>query len=810
MSFLRSVFQFGRSSTFFALTFLGIAFGLCSGSLQAQFPKDAFDSLGEDQIVPLDGTQRLSTTSDIASDLVDGVDRFLLKHIAASVSQRKELWPAPAKEGLSNSESVAAYLEAIQGLRSDYGRRIGLVDVRKEPTEWVLESALTPVTLERGFESRTVVNMISALDDGVRIEKVRWSVLDGWDGCGLLLIPKEIRFGAVLIPDAGQTPEQLCGAGPDANSDGLVLAKAGGLVVIPQVASRHREARSGRAIMTDQEFLYRSAFILGRHLLGYHVQQNQSAIDLLSKVVGDRPIVVAGWGEGGWIALATGAIDTRVDHTLVSGHFGAREGVWQEPIHRNVHGLLKGYGDAQLAALIAPRNLWIDSIRGPTVTIGGDGGAPGILTGPSMEESRKEMDIAAGLLKPWGLESNLHWIGEVDSPRMGQISDRAASEFLTALLGESRTVEEIRKDRKVAGEAGWSSRVPVSEDRAEWLKRLDRWQQRTLDLIQYERDAHWKGLDTSSMEKFQSTVEPYRKEFREEVIGSWDLAKLDPKPRTRLVYEREKYRGYEVILDVYEDVIAYGVLLVPKSNEPIAKRPCVVFQHGLEGRPTDTIVKDHPAYHDVSARLAEQGYVVFAPQNLYLFTDRFRTLQRKSNLLGKTLFSTIIAQHEQLVRWLAARPEVDPNRIAFYGLSYGGKSAMRIPALVPEYCLSICSADFNDWVWKNASTSSPYSYVWTMEYEIFEFDLGRKFNYAEMATLIAPRPFMVERGHDDGVAPDERVGLEFAKVRRMYASRLGIPERTEIEWFNGPHTIHGVGTFEFLKKHLQPEWMAGP
>lgn len=804
MSFLRSVFQFGRSSTFFALTFLGIAFGLCSGSLQAQFPKDAFDSLGEDQIVPLDGTQRLSTTSDIASDLVDGVDRFLLKHIAASVSQRKELWPAPAKEGLSNSESVAAYLEAIQGLRSDYGRRIGLVDVRKEPTEWVLESALTPVTLERGFESRTVVNMISALDDGVRIEKVRWSVLDGWDGCGLLLIPKEIRFGAVLIPDAGQTPEQLCGAGPDANSDGLVLAKAGGLVVIPQVASRHREARSGRAIMTDQEFLYRSAFILGRHLLGYHVQQNQSAIDLLSKVVGDRPIVVAGWGEGGWIALATGAIDTRVDHTLVSGHFGAREGVWQEPIHRNVHGLLKGYGDAQLAALIAPRNLWIDSIRGPTVTIGGDGGAPGILTGPSMEESRKEMDIAAGLLKPWGLESNLHWIGEVDSPRMGQISDRAASEFLTALLGESRTVEEIRKDRKVAGEAGWSSRVPVSEDRAEWLKRLDRWQQRTLDLIQYERDAHWKGLDTSSMEKFQSTVEPYRKEFREEVIGSWDIAKLDPKPRTRLVYEREKYRGYEVVLDVYEDVIAYGVLLVPKSNEPIAKRPCVVFQHGLEGRPTDTIVKDHPAYHDVSARLAEQGYVVFAPQNLYLFTDRFRTLQRKSNLLGKTLFSTIIAQHEQLVRWLAARPEVDPNRIAFYGLSYGGKSAMRIPALVPEYCLSICSADFNDWVWKNASTSSPYSYVWTMEYEIFEFDLGRKFNYAEMATLIAPRPFMVERGHDDGVAPDERVGLEFAKVRRMYASRLGIPERTEIEWFNGPHTIHGVGTFEFLKKHLQP------
>ena len=52
-----------------------------------------------------------------------------------------------------------------------------------------------------------------------------------------------------------------------------------------------------------------------------------------------------------------------------------------------------------------------------------------------------------------------------------------------------------------------------------------------------------------------------------------------------------------------------------------------------------------------------------------------------------------------------------------------------------------------------------YSYVWTGEYEIFEFDLGSTFNYAEMAALIAPRPFMVERGHFDGVAPDETRGL---------------------------------------------------
>ena len=129
---------------------------------------------------------------------------------------------------------------------------------------------------------------------------------------------------------------------------------------------------------------------------------------------------------------------------------------------------------------------------------------------------------------------------------------------------------------------------------------------------------------------------------------------------------------------------------------------------------------------------------------------------------------------------------------------------MRIPPLVKNYCLSICSADFNEWVWKNASTRSPYSYVWAGEYEIFEFDLGSTFNYAEMAALIAPRPFMVERGHFDGVAPDETVAYEFAKVFNLYDARLNIGDRCKLEVFRGPHTINGKGTFQFL--HEQLNW----
>ena len=64
-------------------------------------------------------------------------------------------------------------------------------------------------------------------------------------------------------------------------------------------------------------------------------------------------------------------------------------------------------------------------------------------------------------------------------------------------------------------------------------------------------------------------------------------------------------------------------------------------------------------------------------------------------------------------------------------------------------------------------TPISYSYVFTPEYEMFEWNMGHVANYAELASLMAPRPFMVERGHDDGVAPDEWVAWEYAKVRRL-------------------------------------------
>ena len=563
---------------------------------------------------------------------------------------------------------------------------------------------------------------------------------------------------------------------------------------------------NGRAHLTAREFLYRPAFELGRHLIGYEVQKILAGVDWFEA---DRPaggggIGVVGWGEGGLLALYAGALDPRIGAVGVSGYFDDRRHVWQEPIDRNVFGLFEQFGDAELASMVAPRPLVVEAALAPELTLTGKGGgAPAKLTTPGVESVKAEVARARSLVSGFHPPAPLSLVvsGDGTGPYFTQ-------EALTQILASVAPAAQIKPSMPLPA---LLHPVPDAAGRQlSQLHEIDRHNQALLAESPNVRQEFMKRLDTQSLPAYAATVEPYREYFREEVVGRFDHPLLPPSTRSRKVYDEARWTGYEVVMDVFPDVIAYGLLLLPKDLKPGERRPVVVCQHGLEGRPQDVVKGNAEAYHDFAARLADRGFITFAPQNLYIFTDRFRSLQRKSNPLKKTLFSTIVPQHQQIVNWLSAQPFVDKERIAFYGLSYGGKSAMRIPPLVPQYVLSICSADFNEWVSKNAATTGTigrYAYVWGGEYEIFEFDLGSTFNYAEMAALIAPRPFMVERGHFDGVAPDETVAYEFAKVRFLYEARLRLEDRCEMETFTGPHTINGKGTFDFLHRHLR--WPKG-
>ena len=748
---------------------------------------------------PLRGTKAWNDPKEKepSAAMVSGIARFLDRELAKSVEARQAKWKL-------DFASPEAYARSIAPNRERFAKMIGAVDPRANPV------VMSPIaTLD--------VPALVAETDSIRILAVRWSVFDDVEAEGLLLEPKDqtrIRANVVAIPDADDSPESLAGLAlgldPQART-ALLLAESGCRVLVPTLIDRTDEFSGDPKVrftnLTHREWLYRMSYETGRHVIGYEVQTVRAAVDWFESRPGEakKPIGAVGRGEGGLIALDSAAVDPRIEAVWVGGYFGPREHVWEEPVYRNVWGLLEEFGDAELARLIAPRSLIVEASHGPEIAgppaprNGRADAAKGRLTSPKAEDVAKEVDRARASFAKLGRDDALIFVRPNNPAALATEDARLA--FLKRLIGESTgpkpTVSaELLKD---ARGASFDPRRRMKRLVTAWVEHV----QKRVRTSELRRVAHWKAADASSVKRWEETTEPYRQEFWDEVIGRFPPASEAIEPLSRQIFDEPKFVGYAVKLPIWPDVFASGVLLLPKDLKPGERRPVVVCQHGLEGTP-DPIVNPRidSLYHSFGAKLADRGYIVYAPQNPYIGHDAFRDLMRRANPLKKTLFAVIVRQHERTLEWLKTLPNVDGDRIAFYGISYGGKTAMRLPALLKDYCLSICSADFNEWVAKCASVDRSYSYMYTIEHDMYEFRLSEGFNYAEMAGLIAPRPFMIERGHDDTVAPDEWIGYEFAKVKRLYDG-LGIGDRTELEVFNGGHMILGVGTFEFLDRHLK-------
>jgi dienelactone hydrolase len=747
---------------------------------------------GAKEPATLSGTAPLTWEGDLAGRMMEGLHAHAERRIAQSVQKRTSHWKR-------DCSSAAAYDKSIEPNLRRFRKAIGLVDARLPPH------------MERFGDDDTPALVAEA--ERYRIFQVRWSVLDGVWGEGLLVEPQGKPVGQVVaLPDADQSPEQLLGLQEGVKEEGQFarrLAENGFRIVVPVLVDRSDRWSGNAAVAwTNQphrEWIYRQAFHMGRHIIGYEVQKVLAAIDWLEqRGEGKLKTGVAGYGEGGLLAFYAAAVDPRITACLVSGYFDSRQRTWQEPLYRNVWGLLREFGDAEIATLIAPRGLIVEYSEAPAV----DGppraqrgrracAAAGKLTTPSFASVQAELRRIDTLLK-LGFQKRRLIAGQDDKTVVP--GSRPAVQQLARLLGHEGPME-------------LSDRLPVDR-----RKRFDAAARQQRQVVQLERhvqqlvhDAgrtreHFFSLQPAAgrrgLEQLTEQAPRLRDHLWTEVLGKLDDDLLPPAPRSRKIYDRPKWTGYEVVLDVAPDVFAWGVLLLPKDLKPGERRPVVVCQHGRNGVPRDVIEGDTPAYHDFAARLAERGFITFAPHNPYRGEDRYRFLSRKANTVKASLFSYILLQHQQILRWLRSLPQVDGERIAFYGLSYGGETAVRVPPLLDGYCLSICSADFNDWARKVAGTDSKYSFMFTVEWEMPYFDMGNTFNYAELAALMLPRPFMVERGHDDPVAPDEWVAAEYARVRRLY-DRLDLGERTAIEVFNGGHTIHGRGTFDFLHRHLR-------
>jgi dienelactone hydrolase len=773
--------------------------------------------------------EKLDWKEPLDERMMDGLHKFIERKLDDAAKNRERFWKRDfsSKEAYEKSvEPNRRHLRSVLGIKAErLPTRVEFVGTDEEPAV---------VTDKPHF----------------RVLRARWLNSDRLLGEGLVLEPKETPTGyIVVLPDADETPEEAAGLlrrapapkppvkGPiqierfTVPARALTWANRGCYVIVPTLISRS-DTYSGnpdiaRTNQTHREWIWRQSYHVGLHPLGLETEAVLSLFDWLERIRrNEMKFGVVGDGEGGLIAMLSAACDLRIDGCYVSGCFAphslmsdriayeeklrladpkererlARHPVefrfaWEEPIDRHVWKLHREFGAAEVASLIAPRfffaeNSRLPNILPPTVRSGRiNAAAKARLLPVSDSDAAKEFQRLNTLAPRNWEEAKFIPANQAES---SPVNLREFIDLMVAKTAPNRNddLQPIRYD---------------PEPRQERLVRATETYVQT-QVREAERKREAQSLATlpkpMTLEQWEPRAKLRRENLWENYLGKFDDPYLPLNPRVRQIYDQEKWTGYDVVLDVFPDVFAWGVLLVPKDIKEGERRPVVVCQHGRNGLPKDVIEGDVKAYHDFAAKLCDRGFIVFAPHNPYRGEDKYRYLSRKANGIGCTLFSFILAQHEQILSWLGTLPYVDDQRIAFYGLSYGGETAVRVPPILTKYCLSICSADFNMWTRKVASTEERFCFPYTIEWEMPYWDMGNHFDYAEMAYLMAPRPFMVERGHRDGVSKDEWVAYEYAKVRRFY-DELGIGDRTEIEFFNGVHEINGQGTFEFLHKHLK-------
>src|SRR5262249_28498440 len=212
-----------------------------------------------------------------------------------------------------DTSSREAYERSIQPNRETFRAILGVVDRR------------LPAWMERFGDDENPALVAEA--PSFRVFQVRWPVLEGVHGEGLLLEPRGEAGGDVApSPDRRQTPARLAGlaAGIEpASQFARRLASAGFRVIVPTPVSRDIEASGNpRIAMTNQphrEWIYRQAYQMGRHVIGYEVQKVLAAVDSMKRrSEPGTKVGVAGYGEGGVIAFHAAAVDSRIAAALVS------------------------------------------------------------------------------------------------------------------------------------------------------------------------------------------------------------------------------------------------------------------------------------------------------------------------------------------------------------------------------------------------------------------------------------------------------------------------------------------------------------
>jgi hypothetical protein len=275
------------------------------------------------------------------------------------------------------------------------------------------------------------------------------------------------------------------------------------------------------------------------------------------------------------------------------------------------------------------------------------------------------------------------------------------------------------------------------------------------------------------------------------------------------------------VLQTEEKVYLPFFALIPNDMKPGEKRPSVICPQGhfksfkesvAAVRHEEGVIEDMEANHThYGEDFVKMGYIVFCP-DARGFGERAEKaaqpegkwkctctqLNRMGIPLGRCAIGMSVWDLVKLCDYIQTRQDCDPDMIGCAGLSGGGLQTLFVAAIDKRI--------------KCACTSGYFYGAMEALLEMNENcdcnyvpNLWVHFDLCDIASLIAPRPLIIETGLRDGLngkSGIDNVKSQYSITKAAY-EMSGSSDAIAHSMFDAGHMWDGKDVYPFFRKHLQ-------
>jgi hypothetical protein len=297
------------------------------------------------------------------------------------------------------------------------------------------------------------------------------------------------------------------------------------------------------------------------------------------------------------------------------------------------------------------------------------------------------------------------------------------------------------------------------------------------------------------------------------LLGAWPKLITEPKVEVLEKKRRENFWQLKVRFKWTPVEFTTGYLLIPAGKEKGAGKRAAVVTVFYE--PETAIGLGKNPHRDFALQLARRGFVALSLGSTkttanQTYATYFPSIE-KATVQPLSMLGCAAANAWHV---LAQRPEVDRKRIGIVGHSYGGKWAMFGSCLFEKYACTVWS---DPGIVFDTRPSVNYWEPWYLGYHpkpwrrrgvptdenpargLYPKLLAAKRDLHELHALMAPRPFLVSGGSEDGPHRWEPLNHSIAVNDLLGAkNRVAMTNRPH----HSPNEISNAVIYKFLEHSL--------